>query len=476
MRFLTTDHIFSGLIFLLGLSLCFGGEFELLESRLEQSNVAMEFVTNEVYSELFDNLSGQGPDYELEMILGRRGNQFGEFLLPMHIGYSKNQLYVVDFGNQRIQVFSTQGQARGVVDFPGLVEPVYIGFEGEQIFVVDQGAATVRIYLSEAGAMRQIKTIGRKGVEQGELNAPGSVQVDGRGLIWVSDEQNSRLEVFTHDIIFSRSKNYFMNVDEYQPNIYLRAPKALFWVEDSKNMYVIDSGTARILSFDQDGNYQGLVKVHLKKGQAFMPQSVYVDNFGNLYVADNISHSILKFDREGEPMGAIGLQSQFPQNLATPTGAIERPRSQSYALVTTANFYANDSGLSFPQGIYVDEVGDLLVCDWGHNQVKKFSKSYFRKAMDYYRKRKFRLAIDNFMKCDRRNEKYHLVEFYLAMCHYNLGEMEVSYMGKVDWYRKVRDYLESLKLKSEIGKYDNRQIRNTALYYLSRVNSYQLDN
>ena len=49
-------------------------------------------------------------------------------------------------------------------------------------------------------------------------------------------------------------------------------------------------------------------------------------------------------------------------------------------------------------------------------------------------------------------------------------------MGKVDWYRKVRDYLESLKLKSEIGKYDNRQIRNTALYYLSRVNSYQLDN
>jgi sugar lactone lactonase YvrE len=453
----------------------FGGEFELLESRLERSTVAMEFVTNEVYSELFDNLSGMGEDYELEMVLGRRGNQLGEFLLPTHVGYSKNQLYIVDFGNQRIQSFDLQGQPQGVVVFPGLLEPVYIGFIGEQIFVVDRGAATVRIYVPEASGMRQVKTIGKKGVEQGELNVPGSVQVDSRGLIWVSDEQNSRLEVFTHDIIFSRNKNYFMNIDEYQPNVYLRAPKALFWVEDLKRMFVIDSGTAQILSFDQDGNYFGLVDVKLKKGQAFMPQSVYVDDYGNLYIADNISHSILKFDSKGSSMGAIGFESQFPQNLATDASLLDRPKSMAFSLVTTKDFFASDSRLSFPQGLYVDQVGDLLICDWGHNQVKKFSKSYFRKAMTYYRKRKFRLAIDNFLKCDRRNEKYHLVEFYLAMCHYNLGGMEVSYMGKVDWYRKVRDYLESLKLKSEIGKYDNRQIRNTALYYLSRVNSYQLD-
>ena len=95
--------------------------------------------------------------------------------------------------------------------------------------------------------------------------------------------------------------------------------------------------------------------------------------------------------------------------------------------------------------------------------------------MRYYQARKYKLAINSFLKCDPQNERYHLVEFYLAMCHYYLGELEVSYEGRVAWYRKVRDYLESLKLKSEIGKYQNRHIRNKALYYLSRVNTYQLD-
>jgi sugar lactone lactonase YvrE len=451
------------------------GEFALLESRLERSVLQMEVVTNEMYSELFDNLSGEGEEYELETIIGRRGNRIGEFLLPVFATIHKDSLYVIDFGNQRIQSFQRNGTPSGVLNFPGLVQPAHIKFDEDLVYVVDQAHSIVRVYQDSVSGFKQVNIIGSKGVESGELNLPGSVAIDSRGLIWVSDEQNSRLEVFTYDLMFGRKSNYFMNLDEYLPNVYLKAPKGLFWVETLLKMYVIDSGTARLLSFDLDGNFAGEVEANIRKGEAFMPQSCYVDSMGHLYTADNISHEILKFDREGIPMGSIGAPSQFSQSVSTTPISMTRPRSQAYSLRTTSGFYGQDSTLSFPHGISIDQDGDLFVCDWGHNQVKVYSKSYFRKAFRFYKARKFRLAIDRFLKCDRRNEKYHLVEFYLAMCHYNLGELEVSYEGKVAWYRKVRDYLESLKLKSEIGKYQNRQIRNKALYYLSRVNSYQLD-
>ena len=478
-RYFLTHHWPLPLVWLLSfhcfLSFSLAGEFALLESRLERSVLQLEIVTNEVYSETFDNLTGSGDEYELELIIGSRGSRVGEFLLPSYATIYKETLYVVDFGNDRIQSFQMDGSPKGVVTFPKIRKPAFIKFHGQLIYVVDLASSTVRVFERDGQGFRQVNTIGSQGVERGQLNSPTSVAIDSKDLIWVSDEQNSRIEVFTFDLLFGRKTNYFMNIDEYRPNIYLRAPKSLFWVQEKKEMYVIDSGTARLLSFDSDGNFKNEVHIEIKKGEAFMPQSTYVDPMGHLYIADNISHRILKFDTEGHPMGSIGAQSQFPQSHSTDPVTLTRPLSQGFSLITTNLFYGEDSKMSFPQGISMNATGDIFVCDWGHNQVKVFSKSYFRKAMYYYKARKFKMAIERLLKCDPRNEKYHLVEFYLAMCHYNLGELEVSYEGKVAWYRKVRDYLESLKLKSEIGKYQNRQVRNKALYYLSRVNSYQLD-
>ena len=102
-----------------------------------------------------------------------------------------------------------------------------------------------------------------------------------------------------------------------------------------------------------------------------------------------------------------------------------------------------------------------------------FSLSFFRKALSFYKDFEFHKAIENFKKCDPSNSKYQLVEFYLAMCHYYLGQLAASFEDKLEQYRLAFGYLQGLKLKSEIGKFRNDEIRDLSLYYLSRVRGYQ---
>lgn len=444
----------------------------MLDSRMKRQIDNVVIIKTEVYDQDYDNFKGRGEDYELELVIGGRGNSPGEFLLPIDLTLVGQDIYVVDFGNQRIQVFDNQGKYLKVLQLDEVDQPIQIRVFDGYIYIVDRRKASVYVYDTDLKLQR---TLGKQGIQKGELNAPGSVALDDRGLIWVSDENNNRIEVFTFDKMFSRDSEYFMNISEYSTNTYLRAPKGLLWVDHKKQMFVIDSGTARILKFDKDGNYLGPVQDYTKdKSKVFMPQSIFVDTFNNLYVADHMSHRILKYNVSGDSLGEIGFLGQYASELASNNAT---DPSVDWASVRktpqTSYFWQEDSVMSFPQGVYVDTGGDIYICDWGNNQVKKFSLSFFRKALAFYQAFEFKKAIENFKKCDPSNSKYQLVEFYLAMCHYYLGQLASSFEDKLEQFRLANDYLQALKLKSEIGKFRNDEIRDLSLYYLSRVSSYQ---
>lgn len=444
----------------------------LLDARMKRKVDQVVIVKSETYDQDYDNFKGAGDDYELELLIGGRGNSVGQFLLPIDLTLVNQEIYVVDFGNQRIQVFDGQGNYLKILKLEGVNQPVQIRLFNDHIYVVDRREAAVFVYDKE---LKLVRTLGGQGIKKGQLNAPGSVALDDRGLIWVSDENNNRIEVFTFDKMFQRESEYFMNISEYEQNTYLRAPKGLLWVDHKKQMFAIDAGTARILKFDKNGNYLGPVQDYTKdKSKVFMPQSIFVDTYNNLYVADHMSHRVLKYDVNGNALGEIGLRAQYASEMAadsTSDDAIDW--SSIRKTPQTSYFSAGDSEMSFPQGIYVDQGGDIYICDWGNNQVKKFSLSFFRKALTFYKNFEFRKAIENFKKCDPSNSKYQLVEFYLAMCHYYLGQLAASFETKLEQYRLANDYLQALKLKSEIGKFRNDEIRDLSLYYLSRVSSYQ---
>ena len=443
----------------------------MLDTRMQRKIESVVLVKTEDYDQNYDNFRGNGGDYELELIIGGRGNSPGQFLLPIDLTLIENEVYVVDFGNQRIQVFDRQGQYQRILELPEVNQPVQIRIFNNYIYVVDKKSSAVYVYDKNH---KLVRTLGEQGVRKGQLNSPGSVALDDRGLIWVSDENNNRIEVFTFDKMFSKETEYFMNIGEYQPNVYLRSPKGLLWVDHKKQMFAIDSGTARILKFDKNGNYLGPVQDYTQdKSKVFMPQSIFVDSYNNLYVADHMSHRVLKYGVEGNALGEIGYSGQYSSVHAAESTSDNDLWKSLRKTPQTSYFLFEDSEMSFPQGIYVDKGGDVYVCDWGNNRVKKFSLSFFRKALTFYKDFEFDKAIENFKKCDPSNSKYQLVEFYLAMCHYYLGQLAASFEAKLEQYRLAFGYLQGLKLKSEIGKFRNDEIRDLSLYYLSRVRSYQ---
>ncbi|MCO4783594.1 MAG: NHL repeat-containing protein [Candidatus Cloacimonetes bacterium] len=466
--------IFYILIYLISLSIVGAeSEFPLLDSRLKTDEAALEFITNETYDELSDNLLSGGDQYELEFMIGRRGSGDGELLLPVSMDIFNNELYVVDYGNSRIQVFTLEGEFKRLLHLTGVVKPVHLKITKDSILVVDEGSAKLFIFNHQG---QVVKVMGEPGVGIGKLNSPNSVAIDPQGLYWISDDKNNGITIFSPEILFGRKGHYFMNIDEYLPNKYLMAPKGLFAVTEKDRIYVIESGRARILSFDSNGNYVGPVLDYQKQqGKVFMPQSIFVDVVQNIYVSDHISHRILKYGSDGESLGEIGFVSQFNKDKAFIEKEKEDGVESVVAMIKTSDFLPDDSTLNFPQEVKTDFYGDLFVCDWGSNHIKKFSLSFFRKALKSYRSRKFTKAIEYFEKCKQRNPKRHLVEFYVAMCHYYLGIKESDFEKKRSRFDKARKFLNSLKLKSEIGKFRNKHIIEKTQYYLSRVNSYHLE-
>ena len=110
----------------------------MLDTRMQRKIERVVLVKTEKYDQNFDNFRGNGDDYELEMVIGGRGNSPGQFLLPIDLTLIEGEIYVVDFGNQRIQVFDRRGNYQRNLELPEVNQPVQIRIFNNYIYVVDK--------------------------------------------------------------------------------------------------------------------------------------------------------------------------------------------------------------------------------------------------------------------------------------------------------------------------------------------------
>ena len=121
---------------------------------------------------------------------GTKGTKAGEFDLPHAITIdSKSRLLVGDRGNERIQLFDTEGQF--LEQWPGFV-PYGIAINGDnQVFVADADANQV-LRLNEAGKVQQ--HWGNKGSGLGEFDVPHMLAFDAAGNLFVAEVGNMRFQ------------------------------------------------------------------------------------------------------------------------------------------------------------------------------------------------------------------------------------------------------------------------------------------
>lgn len=221
-----------------------------------------------------------------------------------------------DLLNDGIAVFGPDGRflrAVGVQDYSDgntlRYRPYGIDFDAQdRLYVADINTNTVRVFDTEGRLLTVL--FGQGGAADGELNAPNDVAVDDRrGLLYVADSFNSRVQQFTlrftddgqptvtHRLSFG---SYGAELGQMAYPLYLAVD------EPSGTLYVADLANMRIQAFDTEGNVL----------RAFAPPDVAVwqvlglavGSDGAVYAADSFNNAVWAFQADGQLRSRIEAQ------------------------------------------------------------------------------------------------------------------------------------------------------------------------
>ena len=148
-----------------------------------------------------------GPDGSYEYDFGKRGTKTGQFSRPSGIAVnSKGLIYLADTENNRIQIFNSDaiflkafGQRSKVVDDKNPEEgnfnaPTALAVDSKnQVYVLDSGNHRIQVFSEEGQFLR---VIGKQGKKVGEFFQPVDISIDGDDYLYVADRGNHRIQVF----------------------------------------------------------------------------------------------------------------------------------------------------------------------------------------------------------------------------------------------------------------------------------------
>lgn len=153
---------------------------------------------------------------------------------------------------------------------------------------------------------------------------------------------------------------------------------------DGSRIYVAQSGGARAVAiFDASGNRLGLAQPPASTGAEHVPVYLAIDPLsGQLYVSDRPTGKVFVYDRDGGYMHELALAAPIagwqPIGLAFDAAgslyvadiAALNPRVEKFDragnLVQT---FGEGDGLSFPNGLAIDKVGNVIVADSNNGRL-----------------------------------------------------------------------------------------------------------
>ncbi len=221
------------------------------------------------------------------------------------------------------------------------------------VYVVDRFNHRVQVYLPGGGYKA---TFGGCGCDmtydpelcegqcsgKNDMSNPYDVAVDSRGIVYVSDTSNHRIQVYDWDlnhvtVIGGEGRGSWMNQFDTPLGVA---------VDSADNLYVADSANNRVQVFDKTLNYLTTLGGNGRgkaDNQFDLPSDVSVDAKGRIYVADTLNFRIQMFDRKRQYIQTFGGSE------LTKGGQLVRPES-----------------------VAVDEFDNVYITDWMKGRVQVF--------------------------------------------------------------------------------------------------------
>jgi len=273
---------------------------------------------------------------------GSYGNGLSQFANPEGIAAdSENNIYVADYGNNRIQKFTSGG-----------------------------------VYQLSFGSF---------GGGDGELNGPSKLAIDENDYVYVVDYGNNRVQKFSKFGVYQSQFGSFGSGDGQFNTPYGIA------IDSSNNILVTDTGNTRVQKFDSSGNYLSQFgSAGSSDGQFDNPSGISVDSNDNIYVADRNNNRVQKFDSSGNYLSQFGSFGSDDGQFNNPTGlefstssnqlfVADSNNNRIQAFDASGNFVykfgengSNPGQFNTPFDVTTNSVGNILVADSYNNRIQTF--------------------------------------------------------------------------------------------------------
>lgn len=227
------------------------------------------------------------------------------FIKPVGVATDPlGNIYVSDTASDKVFVFDKERNYQKVLGTKDeFKQPagIAVGPDGKRLYVVD--THNHKIAVLDAGSGEIIKTIGKRGKEDGEFNFPSQITVDPKGNLYVVDTMNGRVQILDQEGRFMRA---FGKLGD-GPGMFAR-PKGIA-LDSEGHIYVVDSAFNNVQVFDSEGQVlMGFGGFGEGRGQQILPAGLAIDGEDKIYIVDQWNARVNVYEYMGEKYKARQLK------------------------------------------------------------------------------------------------------------------------------------------------------------------------
>ena len=259
------------------------------------------------------------------VVTGKQGRAPGELNWPRGVAINEatNQIFVANFINCRIEIFSETGEYLNQLG--ELICPWGIAIHENSLFVSSFGSHTISKYSLTDFSL--VKQIGREGSNNGEFQYPRQLTTDPNGHVYIPDCDNHRICVLDTDLHHMRnithqsiSKPFDLKLSH--DRIYVLCP------ENNPCMLVLSIEGDMLHSLISNG--QGM--------DVLNPLFFCLDRNNNIVISDRGTHCIRVFSPAGDLLHTIGREGHQQGMFYQPSGIAITPNGKLVCVSDNENY------------------------------------------------------------------------------------------------------------------------------------------
>jgi len=313
--------------------------------------------------------------------------------MPYSICYNNKNLFVADYQNHRVQIYDKNSgeyqQTIGNTGIPGSTHDVFnypisvcIDEENNRLFVLDYNNHRVEVFSTESGKyLLTICSTGVAGSDNNQLNYPQGICLSvSTGILYVADTKNHRIQLYdscTGSYVFTFGDTGIPSSD----NCKFHSPVSVCIDEHNNYLYISEWDNDRIQILDATtGEFKGSIGTPIKDEDdtILMDEDDNDNNNNNDYNNNDNNNNHDNIDNNLSFKSPYGLCIDRDSNLlyVVDTG---NKRIQAYNLdtltysksISTLNLHGSDMVLlRDPREICIDTNNrSMYICDTSNHRI-----------------------------------------------------------------------------------------------------------